>query len=73
MFEKADTHVESSGAAAPPPAATLDKEDADTVEALDVRDARDDDAARDMMVLLDVDLLLTMRVQRSDANEAVIM
>ena len=72
MFPNADTHVENTGAAAPPPAATPDKDDADADEALDVRDARDDDAARDML-LLDVDLLLTMRVQRSDANEAVIM
>ena len=77
MFAKADTHVENSGAAASPPAATLDKEDAaDAEEAVDVRDARDDDdAANDM---LDANnLLLTMLLlpkERSDEiNEAVIM
>mmetsp|Transcript_28957 Transcript_28957/g.44721 ORF Transcript_28957/g.44721 Transcript_28957/m.44721 type:complete len:86 (-) Transcript_28957:162-419(-) len=75
LFAKADTHVENSGAAASPPAAaTLEKEDADAEEAVDVREARDDDAAKDM---LDVNLLLTMLLllpkERSDEVEAVIM
>mmetsp|Transcript_37053 Transcript_37053/g.75559 ORF Transcript_37053/g.75559 Transcript_37053/m.75559 type:complete len:82 (-) Transcript_37053:109-354(-) len=71
LFAKADTHVENSGAAASPPAAaTLEKEDADADEAVDVREARDD-AAKDM---LDVNLLLTMLPkERSDEVEAVIM
>ena len=76
MFAKADTHVENSGAAASPPAATLDNEDADAEEAVDVRDARDDDdAANDMLDA--TNLLLTMLLlpkERSDEiNEAVIM
>jgi len=73
LFAKADTHVENSGAAASPPAATLEKEDADAEEAVDVREARDDDAAKDM---LDVNLLLTMLLlpkERSDEVEAVII
>ena len=78
MFAKADTHIENSGAAASPPAATLDNEDADAEEAVDVRDARDDDdaAANDMLDAnnLLLTMLLLLPKERSDEiNEAVIM
>ena len=81
MFAKADTHVDTIGAAtSPPPAATLDKEDADAEDAVDAREVRDDDAAKDileviLMLFLKMLLPLPKESRRSDEQEiaAVIM
>ena len=80
MFAKAETHVDTIGAAtSPPPAAILDKEDTDADDAVDAREVRDDDAAKD---ILEVILMLLLKMllplpkeRRSDEQEiaAVIM
>ena len=61
MFANADTHVDTIGAAtSPPPAAILDKEDADAEDAVDASEVRDDDAAKDILEVI-LMLLLVLR------------
>ena len=80
MFAKADTHVDTIGVTtSPPPEATLDKEDADAEDAVDAREVRDDDAAKDILeviLMLFLKMLLPLpKERRSDEQEiaAVIM